>query len=423
MKTAKNFYHILLLSLALSGIEGSAVAGGFQSGAPTARSLGLGGAGTALIGDQAGVFSNTASLSYMHGTNLALGATVTMPEYQFTGVLPSTSTSKMKPQTMFPPSVSLSHTFESGLGVGISANIPYQIKTSWGEDWVGSPIVISSEIRGVQVSPAVAFRIGKNLAAGLGVQATFMRMDHLRRYGDVPDVQTGIFPTMSMTGSADVAYGFDIGLMYSPGDAFSMGLALKSKTTAEITNGTVTYTGSVGEPSSTSGMNASFATTLTLPERVRAGVMIHPIDALLFTGEVEYTRWAGIKGVTIRLGSPVSIRLIDQSGWKDVLAYRAGAEFTIADVTLRGGFGVEPSPVPDAELRPSIPDASAIHFNVGIGYAVEDGLIIDLGLQVNRYADRTVTDSHVLYATDKYFNGTYAMSSTIFALTLSYSWK
>jgi hypothetical protein len=56
--------------------------------------------------------------------------------------------------------------------------------------------------------------------------------------------------------------------------------------------------------------------------------------------------------------------------------------------------------VPDAELRPSIPDASAIHFNVGIGYAVEDGLIIDLGLQVNRYADRTVTDSHVLYATD-----------------------
>jgi hypothetical protein len=42
---------------------------------------------------------------------------------------------------------------------------------------------------------------------------------------------------------------------------------------------------------------------------------------------------------------------------------------------------------------------------------------------VDRYADRTVTDSHVLYAPDKYFNGTYVISSTIFAITLSYSWK
>ena len=423
MKISKLYCHILLVSIALGGMEHSANAGGFQSGAPTARALGLGGAATALIGDQAGVFSNTASLSFMRGTNLALGATVTMPEYQFSGVLPSTATSKMNPQSMFPPSVSLSHTFANGLGIGISASIPYQIKTSWGESWVGSPIVISSEIRGVQVSPGVAFKIGKNLAAALGIQATFVRMDHSRRYGDVPDAQTGIFPTMSMTGSADVAYGFDIGLMYSPGDAFALGLALRSKTTAEIINGTVTYTGDIGEPSSNSGAGSSFATTLTLPERVRAGFMLRPLDAFLVTGDVEYTRWSGVKGVTIRLGSPVSTRLIDQSGWKDVLAYRAGVEFTIADVTLRGGLGVEPSPVPDAELRPSMPDASGFRYSVGVGYAVEDGLVLDLGLQVERYADRTITDSHVLYGTDKYFNGTYAMSSTIFALTLSYSWK
>ncbi|CAG0956281.1 partial Outer membrane protein P1, partial [Anaerolineae bacterium] len=364
-----------------------------------------------------------ASLAFMRGTNLALGATVTMPEYEFRGVLPSTASSKMKPQSLFPPSMSLSHTFSNGLGIGISAGIPWQIKTNWGDDWVGSPIVISSEIRGVQISPGVAFRVSRNLSVGFGLEATFVRMDHARRTGDVADSLTGTFPTMSMTGSADVAYGFDLGLMYSPGDAFAFGLAMRSKTTAEITRGTVTYIGTPGGSPPGTPASTSFATTLTLPERFRGGIMIRPMDALLFTGELEYTRWSGVQGVTIRLESPVSSQLIDQSGWKDVLAYRAGVEFRIADVMLRAGIGIQPSPVPDAELRPSIPDASSLHYNIGFGYIVEDGLVLDLALQVDRYADRTVTDSRVLYASDKYFNGTYAMSSTIFALTLSYSWK
>ena len=422
--TIRNILHYSTLVLTASTvIAASACAGGFQSGAPTARSLALGGAGTALVGDQADVFSNSASLSYMRGTNLTLGATVTMPDYQFSGVLPSNTTTKMNPQSLFPPSVSLSHTFSNGLGIGISAGIPYQVKTNWGSDWVGSPIVISSEIRGVQVAPAVAFRVGKDLAIGLGLAVMFVRMDHTRRYENTPDLQTGIYPTMSMTGSADVAYGFDVGLMYSPSDLFAVGLALRSKTTSDIEHGTVSYTGNVGESSGTTSPPTSFATTITLPERAHAGIMFRPFGGFLLTGDLVFTRWSGLKGVTILLGSPVTLKLIDQSGWKDVLALRGGVEFAVADIVLRGGLGIDPSPVPDAELRPSIPDGDSYHYSFGIGYTVEQGLVLDLGVQVNKYADRTVTASHVLYDTDKYFNGTYMMSSTVLALTISYAWK
>lgn len=402
-------------------MEPLAFSGGFRTGAATARMVGLGGASTALIGDHAGLFSNAASLSFTHGTNLALGATVTMPDYEFKGVLPSDATSKMKPQSLFPPSVALSHTFANGFGIGVSASIPYQVKTNWGDDWVGSPIVISSEIRAVELAPAVAFKIGRSLAFGIGLQTAFIRMDHTRRNGDVIDTTTGRYPTMSMTGSADVAYGFSIGLMYSPGDILAVGLAMKSKCTGEISNGSLSYAGTVDGAGPIAGEN--FATTLTMPAQLRAGVMLRPMSGLLLTGEAELTRWSGVKGVTIHLGVPVTSVLLDQSGWKDVIAYRAGIELTIADIMLRAGVGREPSPVPDADLRPSIPDGDGFHYNFGLGYAVEEGLVLDLGLQVDRYADRNVTDSKVQYAVDKYFNGTYVMSSTIFALTLSYSWK
>jgi long-chain fatty acid transport protein len=400
-----------------------ATSGGLESGVPSARAIGLGGATSAITGEASTIFSNNASLSFLHGTHLTLGATVTMPDYEFSGVLPSTATSKMTPQSLFPPAIALSHTFANGLAVGIAATIPHYVKTNWGQTWVGSHIVSASEIRGVQLSPSVAFRIGPHVAAGIGLQAVFVRMDHSRSIGSVADSSTGRFPTMSMTGSADVAYGFELGLMYSPSDALALSLSLRGRTTAEITTGTVTYSSDAGESSSTAPGNNSFSTNVTIPERIRAGVMLRPFDGLLLTGELDLTRWSVVKGMTIRIGSPATSRIVDQSGWKDVVGYRGGVEVALADIMLRAGAGYEVSPIPDAELRPSIPDADCFHYGFGFGYAVEEGLMLDLGVQVDRYADRTVTNSAVLSGIDEYFNGTYKLSSTVIALTISYSWK
>jgi long-chain fatty acid transport protein len=138
---------------------------------------------------------------------------------------------------------------------------------------------------------------------------------------------------------------------------------------------------------------------------------------------VDLTRWSSVKGMTVKIGSPATVRIVDQSGWKDVLSYRAGLELGVSDVMLRAGAGYEASPIPDADLRPSIPDANCFYVGFGIGYAVEDGLQLDLGVRIDRYAARTITNSAVLYSFSEYFNGTYKLSSTVIALTISYSWK
>ena len=243
MMRSERLRAIVFMLLTGGALASHAYGGGLQSGIPSARAIGLGGTASALAGEATALFSNGASLSFLDGTHLTLGATVTMSDYEFSGVLPSQATAKMKPQSVFPPAVSLSHTFSSGLGIGFTASIPYSMKTSWGEEWVGSRIVTTSEIRGVQLNPMVAFRIGSHLAASIGLQALFVRLDHGRTFGQIPDSQTGRFPSMSMTGSADVAYGFELGLMYSPVRAFALGVSLKGRTTANITNGTVTYSG------------------------------------------------------------------------------------------------------------------------------------------------------------------------------------
>ena len=140
---------------------------------------------------------------------------------------------------------------------------------------------------------------------------------------------------------------------------------------------------------------------------------------LLLTGEVDLTRWSAVKGMTIRIGSPATSRIVDQSGWKDVLSYRAGVESshwpTSCFVPARGTRRVR-SRMQISVRRSPMQIASTIAF--GIGYAVEEGLILDLGVQVDRYADRTVTNSaRPLRLSSEYFNGTYKLSSTVIALT------
>lgn len=423
MKTHHTYSQILGIAVLIGLLATGAQAGGIQSGAFSARAIALGGSLAGLPDDASSLFANPAALSFLRGTHLTLGATVTMPTYEFTGIAPSAVTTKMKPQTVFPPNLVLTHTFASGFGIGISATVPYQMKTNWGEDWIGSTLVTSSEMRAAEVTPSVAFRITPALSLGLGAQILFVRMDLNRQFGLTPDPTTGRIPLMYMTGSADVAYSFEIGMMYHIHDVFTLGIGLKSRTQATITGGSVDYS-VVPVESSLAGMTtATFSSSITLPDRVRLGATVQPLPGVLLTGEIDLMRWSSFKSLTVRVDGVRAEERVEQRGWKDALAYRAGLEVCLSDVLLRAGLAYEPSPIPDTEIRPSVPDVSRMVFGGGLGYVLGEGLMLDIGLQFAPAAERTVSDSRVTLLDGRAFNGTYRLSGTSIALSLSYSWK
>ncbi len=423
MKTSRTVMRfpagVAMLCLCLAQVSPG---GGFQASGLSARATGLSGVLVALPGEPTSMYTNPAALSFLTGTNLSLGTTLSLPSYHFVGVTPSLSSTKMNSQVLFPPNLCLTHTFASGIGIGIAATIPYSAKTDWGEDWVGNRIVTSSELRSSQLLPAMAFRIGNAWSVGIGMQVVFLRIDLNRRWGQIPVPGSGL-PGIYMTGSADVAYGFEVGAMYQPDDVLTVGLSLKSRTRSTIEDGTVTYSGVPGESSIVVMPNATFTSSITLPDQVRGGVSVRPISALLLAGEVNLVRWSTFKSLMVRIGSPAYEQRFEQAGWKDVLTMRAGLELSLSDVTFRGGISIENSPVSDAEVRPSLPDADRMVYAMGIGYVIGEGLMLDLGIQILDYRKRTVTDSRVEYAQGSYFNGTYDLSGTVVGLNISYSWK
>ncbi len=404
-----------------------AYGGGFLVGELSARGTGMAGILTPLTDNPASIHVNPAGLGFLQGTHLSLGTTVTLPDFGFIGIAPSTRFSKMQAQVLFPPNICFTHTFESGFGFGISAKIPYSSKTDWGPDWVGNSIVIGSEMRGVEVTPVLAFRPTPLIAVGIGLNIVSFRVrkSDLIQITHVPFDSGSTEPTSAIRGfegDAKNGYGLQLGVTARPADILTFAVVYKSPVAISISDGKVAYPGLPAElvPQYP---DARFTSEFTLPGQFIAGVALHPFAGFMLAGELQYVRWSDFESLQFRMQDGSGLVLTEQAGWGDVLTTRAGVELRLPDVVLRAGIALDNTPVPDPELRPSIPDAKRQVLSAGLGYEVGEGLTLDFAFQSIRYLERTITTSRVLTVSGTPFNGTYLLSATVVGLNVSYSWK
>jgi long-chain fatty acid transport protein len=301
--------------------------------------------------------------------------------------------------------------------------IPYSSKTDWGIDWAGRQIIAGSEQRGIVVTPMVAFRATSALSLGVGIDITSFRLTRSARIlqGVPPDAL--VEGTERMQGDGTVAYGVQIGLLLQPGEALILGLAYRTRSTVSISGGSVTYEWPASVPAGSLKATDKFKTSFTLPDKIRGGIGLRPIEPVLLSGELEFTRWSSIEEQIMYVGDPVTRGIVEQKDWKDILAARLGAEIILGDVAVRAGIIFDRSPVSDQQLRPSIPDADRTAYTAGIGYAIGERLTLDVAIQSVRYDDRIITNSAQKAVTGLPLNGTYVMNATVVGLNVSYSWK
>jgi len=411
----------ILIALALTA--GAAHAGGFESQGVSARGAAMGGAMAMVTGNPTSAFVNPATLAYLRGTHFSIGTTVSLPNFRFTEDFGTGASTKMQTQVLFPPNVCLTHTFASGLGFGIAASIPYSSKTDWGLEWVGRNVIAASELRGVVVTPMVSFRATRSVSIGVGVNITSFRFVRSARVALAGGTMVPVEATERMQGDASMAYGVQVGMLVVPDDMFSFGFVYKSRSAVTVEDGEVLYEWPAGSAPAPGTTASKFATSFTLPEKIHAGVSFQPVEPLLLVGELEYVRWSSIGKQVVTVADPLKSEIVAQQDWKDVLVAHAGVELNLGDVALRAGFLLDRSPIADAQLRPSIPDADRIAYTAGIGYAIGEGLDLDVALQFVEYSDRTITNSAVTSAAGRPLNGTYQMSATVVGLNVSYSWK
>ena len=377
-----------------------------------------------LTGSPISAYVNPASLTHLQGTQFSVGTMVTLPNFRFTENSDTGVSTKMQTQVLFPPNICLTHTFPSGLGLGLTATIPFSSKTDWGVDWIGRNLIAGSELRGLVFTPMLSFRATDALSFGIGINVTsfrYLRSSRLLlRHTMEPSGAEG---TERMEGNGTPAIGVQVGMMIVPNEVFSFGVAYRSRSTVSIEGGGVTYEWPASLVPPSEWATSTFSTSLTLPDKIHAGMSIRPAAPLLLTGELEFTRWSALGKQLVSVGIPTTHFIVEQQDWSDVLGAHAGIELLVGDLALRGGVMFNKSPVPDAQLRPSVLDANCTAYTAGVGYVIGEGLTLDVALQSLDYQDRTIAGSAVLSADGSPMNGTYEMSATLVGFNVSYSWK
>jgi long-chain fatty acid transport protein len=329
----------------------------------------------------------------------------------------------MQAQVLFPPSISLSYTSAGGFAAGISVTVPYEMQTEWDPNWVGSRLVVKSDLRVAMVTPAMSMRFSENFSAGIGINLGLPRILYEQRFALAGPGNSTPQPDGDVTydASGNVCYGVVIGLFYRAGDLLSIGASYRSHMNLPIDDGRVRYRGTDSVALSPEGR---FSTGLVLPNQFLVGAAIHPLSWLNISGDVEYSLWSEFSSVKITYTDPTLPDVVMNQDWSNTLNVRLGLEAAFSEFSVRAGIRFEESPIPDATLSPGLPDAGGTGYSLGFGYKAGEGLVLDFAYSLMRYNDRRVTDSSIMvgpYAGG--FNGLYSSQTASLAINVTYSWN
>ena len=403
----------------------TAGAGGFQLTDQSARAMGIGGAVGAIAGDPTAMHANPSILSFLDGPVFSLGATVIVPDERFYGVAPSSTETKMQAQVLFPPSICVTYTSPGGLGAGLSVTVPYQMQTSWDQDWVGRRLATKSDMRVAMVTPALSMKFSDDFSAGIGLNLALPRILYEQRFAlSVPgDTTAEADGDVTHDGSGNVCYGVTAGVFYRVGRMLSVGASWRSHINLPIDDGRVRYR-SIPPQIADQFPEGRFATELVLPNQFLASASLHPAEWLSLSADLEYSLWSEFHSIGITYSNPVRQGISYDLNWRDVLDTRLGLELAFAEYSIRAGLRFERSPVPDATLSPGLPDAGGTGYALGFGYRAGEGLMLDFAYSVMQNDDRTITGSALAPGPfSGGFNGIYSSHTASLAINVTYSWR
>jgi long-chain fatty acid transport protein len=152
-----------------------------------------------------------------------------------------------------------------------------------------------------------------------------------------------------------------------------------------------------------------------LPDIVRAGIRVRPVDSFELRFFGDWTRWSKMKSQCVDLmngTNPGDLCQVHADGtdatpkfsvvtniprnWKDTYGGHVGASwFMNSDVELFVGGGYETAASPDSTVEPGSADANNIQVALGGRFFIAHWMHLGVGYEQIQFMNRTVTDSQL----------------------------
>jgi long-chain fatty acid transport protein len=375
------------------------LAGGYMLPYQTARGLALSNALTAGVDDPSAVFYNPAGLGEVNGNQLSINGSYINPQNSIENS--GSKSTNNRNDNFLATFFANYHIPGTDFTVGIGTYTPFGLKTNYDNDAFTRFAAIDTELKTFYVTPAFSWHPSNFFSIGAGL--SFVHASEVVSRALCFDPISGCTQPLGLEGrvriaDTDDAFAYNFGLLIKPTDTLKFGLSYRSRADLRFDNADAKFRGSFSTPTVKADVRP-----LSLPPVINAGVLwqINPSWGIEFV--YEYTRWSEVKSLSatfspvpvfLPLGAPVSGFSSGQD-WKNTSTLRLGSFYRLGDRwEIRGGLGLEETPIPNRTLSPAIPGADLFTLNAGVGYKWRS-MTIDLGYTAVFYQTRRITNSEL----------------------------
>ena len=426
----------LIAGSVLSLASGTAAASGFGVSYQSVSAMGTAYAGSAVLSEDAtNQWYNPATLAGLNTAEVSIAAHQVWIDtsFQANGASGPGDFEDVEP---FVGSAFLAMPFNDRVTFGLGINAPYGTKIEYEDNWgnanggpssaffptTGDPYAQTSDVQTININPAVGIQITDNLRLGAGVN--YQQID-----ADIENSAT------RLEGDDD-AFGWNVGLTYSPDDYNHFGVAYRSEISYDI-DGDITF-----KPGAFPGVPGAIVDQLAGQYSGETGLDLPAVLQLSYAGDltdrtqlllgVERTDWSSLDRLVIEHSGTQQVPLpappgataslpnpaIEEFNWEDTTRYSAGVRHTLQnDTVLRFGLAKEESTQSSDNRSAISPDSDRIWATIGAGFKPTENLSIDVA-----YAHIFVDDADIYKdgRAPAVLDGTYELDADIIGAQLNY---
>ena len=380
-----------VLASSLILVSSHVYSAGFQISEATVSGLGRAFAGAGVAGDDVSdMFYNPAGMFLAEGRQFQAGLSIIDSKSDFSG----TATPLGGPEDdggetgavpnfyyVFPESGNLKY------GIGITA--PFGLATEYDSNWAGRYQAIKSELKTIDINPAIAYKVNDQFSIGAGISLQYAEAELTQARFLGPGVPDG----RSKVDGDNWDFGFNLGAMFSPSDSTRFGIGFRSKVSQKV-EGDLNVTSPTGATLVAAGAEAE----VDLPETVYLGAFHSLNEKVDLLASARWTNWSRFDELRIKFdnGLPDSVT---PENWDDSWTLSIGTNYHLNNEwTLRAGYAHDESPVPDEDRTARIPDSDRDWFTLGASYTPNPNFTVDLGYAHLSGDDATINESTVIAA-------------------------
>jgi long-chain fatty acid transport protein len=296
---------------------------------------------------------------------------------------------------------------------GIGVNAPFGLVTEYDSSWLGRFQGIKSDIKTMNINPALSWKLADNFAIGAGadyqqikatltkqvnysgalLQAAYERLGILpgsSSFNAIAQATPGLESHVHIKGD-DWAWGWNVGALWDIDRNNRIGAHYRSSIKYNV-SGNVDFSNPTLPPVPPSiaalaaGVNnlvlynGGVTSNIKLPEIVNVSYFGKLNDRWDLMADAQYTGWNTIQDLSFYRTNGALLGTTPEN-WDNVWKIAVGANYRYDDKwKFRGGVAYDWSPVSEAYRTPRLPDDSRVWLAAGAQYRMDRQWVFEFGV-------------------------------------------